>query len=170
MTPDGLEVGTLPKSDRAAVQIDVANAIALRGEKRLHLSPRAFAVLDYLVTRAGKLVKKDDLHKAVWRGAIVSDGALVVCIRELREALGDEARQPRYIETVHRRGYRFIGHLTEKSGPCPFDAAFCDAVDSIVIGRDSELATLFEYSRKASRGDPQMVFVAGDAGIGACLS
>ena len=69
MTPDGLEVGTLPKSDRAAVQVDAANAIALRGQKRLHLSPRAFAVLDYLVTRAGKLVKKDDLHKAVWRGA-----------------------------------------------------------------------------------------------------
>ena len=166
MTPDGLGVGTLPKADSAALRIDAANAIALRGEERLHISPRAFAVLDYLVKRSGKLVEKDELHRAVWRGAIVSDGALVVCIRELREALADDARQPRYIETVHRRGYRFIGALVEEYASRPFDAAIGSTVDGVVIGRDCELTTLCGYLDKASRGEPQMVFVAGDPGIG----
>ena len=154
------------KADVAQLQIDAANAIAMHGEERLRLSPRAFAVLDYLHKRAGKLVEKDELHRAVWRGAIVSDGALVVCIRELREALGDDARQPRYIETVHRRGYRFIGVLVEEYASRSREAAIGSTADDVVIGRDSELTTLYGYLDKASCGEPQVVFVAGDPGIG----
>lgn len=87
MRSDGLGLGAQPQADCVALRIDAANAIAERGEQRLRLSPRAFAVLDYLAKRAGRLVEKDELHRCVWRGAIVSDGALVVCIRELRTAV-----------------------------------------------------------------------------------
>ena len=54
---------------------------------------------------------KDELFAAVWSDTVVSDAALTSCIQELRQALHDHARKPRYIETVHRRGFRFIGKV-----------------------------------------------------------
>ena len=65
-------------------------------------------MLRYLVEQAGTLVTKDELLDAVWAGTVVSDTVLKSCIRELREALGDEVQTPQYIATVHRRGYRWI--------------------------------------------------------------
>ena len=96
--------GNLP-----AVRIEAANEWAWCGEQRLPLMPRAFAVLRHLVEHAGRLITKDELLATVWRDAIVSDAALASCIRDLRRALGDSSDAPRYIETVHRRGFRFIG-------------------------------------------------------------
>src|SRR5206468_3414950 len=69
---------------------------------------------------AGQLVSKEALLNAVWPQTYVSDVVLMVCIRELRRALGDDAKQPRYIETVHRRGYRFIAAATTQTDePAP---------------------------------------------------
>ena len=96
--------GNLP-----AVRIEAGNEWAWCGEQRLQLMPRAFAVLRHLVEHAGRLITKDELLATVWRDAIVSDAALASCIRDLRRALGDSSEAPRYIETVHRRGFRFIG-------------------------------------------------------------
>ena len=59
------------------------------------LTPKAFAVLDFLVTRPGQLVSKDQLLAALWPDVTVSEGALTVCIREIRQILGDDARHPR---------------------------------------------------------------------------
>ncbi len=81
----------------------------LRGNrKQARLTPRAAAVLTMLAERAEKLVSKQELFERVWGGLAVSDDALTSCIQELRQALGDDARAPRYIETRHRRGYRLI--------------------------------------------------------------
>src|SRR5262245_18832930 len=81
----------------------------VRNGAALHkLTPKAVAVLQYLVDHAGQLVTKETLLQAVWPDTIVSDAALTVCIRELRQALHDNAKASQYIETVHRRGYRFI--------------------------------------------------------------
>src|SRR4029453_15556622 len=65
--------------------------------------------LGHRMGRAGRLVTKDELLTTLWRDAIVSDAALASCIRDLRKALRDTSQAPRYIETVHRRGFRFIG-------------------------------------------------------------
>jgi pimeloyl-ACP methyl ester carboxylesterase/DNA-binding winged helix-turn-helix (wHTH) protein len=75
------------------------------------LTPKALTLLEYLAARPGRLVKKDELLDAVWPGVFVADGALKVCIREIRRALGDDAHAPRFIETAHRRGYRFIAQV-----------------------------------------------------------
>ena len=75
------------------------------------LTPKAFAVLLHLVTHAGRLVTKEDLFEVVWPGVFVGDAALKVAIREVRRALGDDPRTPRFIETAHRRGYRFIARV-----------------------------------------------------------
>ena len=66
------------------------------------------SLLSFLAARPGEVVTKDELFGAVWPETTVGDAALVTCIQELRKALRDDARRPRYIETLHRRGYRFI--------------------------------------------------------------
>lgn len=76
-----------------------------RHDERLSLTPKAFAVLRQLVDHAGQLVTRDRLFEANWPGAYVSEDALSVCIRELRQTLGDSARAPQYIETVRGRGW-----------------------------------------------------------------
>src|SRR5438876_1114635 len=95
--------------DLPAVRIEPENEWAWCGEQRLLLSPRTFAVLRHLVQHPNRLIMREDLLASVWRDTIVSDAALATCIRDLRKALGDSSGAPRYIQTVHRRGFRFIG-------------------------------------------------------------
>jgi len=84
-----------------------------RGLQELSLTPKAAAVLRALLEHAGDLVPKQTLFAAVWRDTVVSDDALVACVQELRRAFADDSRQPRFIETRHRRGYRFLPHVTQ---------------------------------------------------------
>jgi TolB-like protein/cytochrome c-type biogenesis protein CcmH/NrfG len=81
----------------------------MSGAREVHLTPKARALLSFLAERPGEVVTKEELFAAVWPETTVGDAALVTCIQELRKALRDDARKPRYIETLHRRGYRFIG-------------------------------------------------------------
>jgi adenylate cyclase len=83
-----------------------------RGPQEVSLTPKAAAVLGALLDRAGELVPKQILFESVWRDTIVSDDALVACVQELRRVLADDCRQPRFIETRHRRGYRFLRPVT----------------------------------------------------------
>jgi class 3 adenylate cyclase len=89
------------------------------GPERCTLTAKAEAVLRYLVARPGRLVRKADLLAAVWSDVHVSDWVLTTCIREIRHVLGDVARVPRYIATVHRQGYRFIAPVTVVPTPPP---------------------------------------------------
>jgi DNA-binding winged helix-turn-helix (wHTH) protein len=70
-----------------------------------------------LVTHAGEPVSKERLFASVWNGVAVSDDALTSCVQELRRALDDDPRQPRFIETRHRRGYRFVASLETGTAP-----------------------------------------------------
>ena len=90
-------------------RLDVENERLWRGREQIILRPKSFAVLRYLVAQPRQLVTRDEILEAVWRGIAVTDAVLTVCIGEIRQALGDDRHRPRYIETVHRRGYRFIG-------------------------------------------------------------
>ena len=80
------------------------------------LAPKAFAVLQCLLENAGRLVSKKELFDRVWPGVFVGDAVLKVTIREIRKALGDDTRHPLYIETAHRRGYRFVHAVEERMG------------------------------------------------------
>jgi len=93
-------------------RFDVATGRLWTGAKEIRLTPKASAVLKQLVIHAGTPVSKDDLFASVWEGTIVTDDALTSCIQELRRALEDDAKQPRFIETRHRRGYRFVAPLS----------------------------------------------------------
>src|SRR5215831_10498027 len=92
-----------------AIRIETETGWAWRGDQRLDLTPKAFAVLRHLIERPEHLITKDELLSAAWGGTVVSEAALTSCIRDLRRALDDSSREPRYIATVHRRGFRFIG-------------------------------------------------------------
>ena len=83
------------------------------GKREVKLTPKASAVLRALVTHAGQPVRKEELFASVWSGTVVSDDALTSCIQELRRALADNAKQPRFIETRHRRGYQFVARVSE---------------------------------------------------------
>src|SRR5215213_80709 len=91
-----------------ACALNRASAQLTREGHVVPLTPKAYDVLRYLVEHAGRLVTKQELLDAGWPDVFVGDAALKVCIREIRKALADEAQSPRYIETAHRRGYRFI--------------------------------------------------------------
>jgi Tol biopolymer transport system component/DNA-binding winged helix-turn-helix (wHTH) protein len=84
-----------------------------RGGRDLGLEPKAVDVLCHLTERPGELVTKQELIAAVWKGTAVTDNALTRVIAQLRKALGDEARDARYIETIPTRGYRFIAALDD---------------------------------------------------------
>ncbi len=80
------------------------------------LTPKSLALLEYLAARSGRLITKQELLDAIWPGVYVADGALKVCVREIRRALDDDARAPRFVETAHRRGYRFIAPVRRVPG------------------------------------------------------
>jgi DNA-binding winged helix-turn-helix (wHTH) protein len=97
--------------------LDLGNECLWRGERALALTPKAFAVLRSLVERAGYLVSKEELLSTVWSETVVSDAVLKVCVGEIRKILGDDSKAPRFIETAHRRGYRFIAPITTAAQP-----------------------------------------------------
>ena len=100
-------------------RLDPDNACLWRGVQAIALTPKAFDVLHYLVTHPDRLVSKDTLLDAVWPETAISDTVVRIAIGELRRALGDTAQAPRFIATVHRRGYRFLAPVTVTDVPEP---------------------------------------------------
>src|SRR5262249_44826313 len=98
-------------------RLDLRDERLWRGHEATPLSPKTFAVLCCLVTHAGQLVTKEALFEAVWPARVVSESILTVAMRTLRRVLGDQARTPRFIETVHGRGYRFIAPVSATISP-----------------------------------------------------
>ncbi|HUR22156.1 MAG TPA: winged helix-turn-helix domain-containing protein [Vicinamibacterales bacterium] len=88
----------------------------LRGQE-VRLTPKAAGVLQVLLSNAGSPVSKADLFSSVWPDVAVTDDALTTCIQELRRLLGDDAKRPQFIETRHRRGYRFIAPVSREHAP-----------------------------------------------------
>jgi tetratricopeptide (TPR) repeat protein len=124
--------------------------------------------------QAGQLVTKEALLEAVWPETVVSESVLQVAIRQLRQVLGDQARTPRFIETVHGRGYRFIAPvraLTSPEGPTVLEAP--RAVPSPrfrrprhFVGRETALAQMRQWWTTAQQGTRQVGVIAGEPGIG----
>jgi len=136
------------------------------GRREVSLTPRAAAVLAALIARAGELVTRQELFDRVWGDTVVSDAALSACIKELRGALADDARRPRFIETRHRRGYRFAARVEPAASPAPHGTPVRPEPAPLVVGRERELAELRACLQEAVGGTRQIVFVTGEPGIG----
>jgi DNA-binding winged helix-turn-helix (wHTH) protein/tetratricopeptide (TPR) repeat protein len=154
-------------------EFDEANARLTRDGEPVALAPKAFDVLGALLRQPGQLVTKDALLDAVWGHRHVSDSVLKTTVSELRGALGDDARSPRYVETASRRGYRFIGAASDTGAsaarapalPPPSVPAAAPGGPPI-IGRDAALARLRQSWDEAAAGRRRICCVAGEAGIG----
>src|SRR5262245_25165539 len=158
--------------------LDLTNECLWRGSKEIRLRPKAFAVLDYLLGRPGRLVTKKEVLDAVWPETFVGEGVLKVAIRQIREALQDDPTSPRFIETAHRRGYRFIGQIAarddfpengsheEARAPALRTPKRTMKSPSAVVGRERALALLREWLGRMLAGQRQIVFVTGEVGIG----
>ena len=88
--------------------LDPINQQVRQGDQVLPLRPKLFAVLQYLVEHAGRLVTREEILGEIWPNTYLSEAVLRGYIRDLRTVLGDTAEAPRFIETVPRRGYRFL--------------------------------------------------------------
>jgi DNA-binding winged helix-turn-helix (wHTH) protein/tetratricopeptide (TPR) repeat protein len=133
-------------------------------EERILLTPKAFAVLRYLVEHAGQLVTHEALLEAVWAGSVVEPQAVKRNILEVRSALGDRPKRPFFIETLPRRGYRFIAPVGKHIAFSPSVAV--RAAHGTLVGRDRALEELYESLQHAAQGERQAVFITGEAGIG----
>lgn len=93
--------------------IDLEQRVLLRGTQPVPLTPKVFDTLLALVEQHGRIVGKDELMERLWPDSFVEDSNLIFNVQQLRKALGDNARNPVYIETIARRGYRFIAEVEE---------------------------------------------------------
>jgi DNA-binding winged helix-turn-helix (wHTH) protein/predicted ATPase len=155
-------------------RLDLHDERLWRGQEVIHLHPKTFAVLCCLATQAGQLVTKDALLAAVWPETVISESVLTVAIRELRRVLGDQARAPRFIETVHGRGYRFIAPVsaTTSAEEDRLEEAARHSQPPLFscprpfVGRDAELAHLAQWWTAVQQGQRQIGFIVGEPGIG----
>jgi DNA-binding winged helix-turn-helix (wHTH) protein/tetratricopeptide (TPR) repeat protein len=149
-------------------ELDEANAWLLCNGKAVALAPTPFNLLCALARQPGTLLTKDALLDTVWGHQFVSESVLKTAISDLRTALGDNPREPRFIETVSRRGYRFIAvpaappaaqslAVTVAAGPQPSPS---------FIGRADAIARLQQAWDQARSGKRAVVWVAGEPGIG----
>jgi serine/threonine-protein kinase len=97
--------------DFGPFRFDRANRLLSRDGVELPLPPRVLGVLEHLVARPGSIVSKQALMDAVWKDAYVTETSLTEAVSQLRQTLGDDPQQPAYVQTVHRRGYRFVAPI-----------------------------------------------------------
>ena len=157
-------------------ELDEANARLLRGGVALALSPTPFKLLCALARRPGALLTKHALLDEVWGHRFVSDSVLKGAISDVRTVLGDDAQQPRFIETAPRRGYRFIAADSSPSPvptrpvggsvPTPESRPSTEPTQSSFVGRIRESESLKRAWDRASRGNRVVLWIAGEPGIG----
>jgi DNA-binding winged helix-turn-helix (wHTH) protein len=131
-------------------RLEPQNGVLWRNKRRIKLTRKSFQVLCCLAQQPGQLLTKAELFRKVWPQIVVSDAALTRCIREIRRTLKEDARAPRYVETVHGQGFRFLPAITTSS-PVPsskFQVSSSDTQDlglstqhSLLAGREAELTT-----------------------------
>jgi predicted ATPase/DNA-binding winged helix-turn-helix (wHTH) protein len=163
----------------ANFRLDISNACVWRDNTQLSLSPKPFAVLQYLVEHPGRLVTHDELLDALWPDTYVQPQVLRTYVLDLRKLLGDDAGDPRFIQTVPKRGYYFVARVEDcgDAGHAPIERVDRTAEGAQsssargpalveIVGRESELERLGALLEGISNGQRQIVFVTGESGIG----
>src|SRR5271157_1147918 len=133
-------------------------------DQRVLLTPKAFAVLRYLVEHAGRLVTQDELLQAIWPDTFIQPEVLKYQIADIRSVLGDHPKNPLFIETLPRRGYRFVATVRDsRNAESPTSTG---TAPGRLVGREPELHELRTCFEQALRGQRQMIFITGEPGIG----
>src|SRR5262245_1284375 len=138
--------------------LDDAQGRLWQGAQAIPLRPQSLALLRYLVAHPGRLVTKTELRQHVWAGTHVTDTVLRVSVHEIRQALGDVATAPRYLETVGRQGYRFLLDDAPEGAP--------PLTPGPLVGRQADVEAVEQCFQRAAHGTRQLVLLSGEAGIG----
>jgi DNA-binding winged helix-turn-helix (wHTH) protein len=148
-------------------RLDTANQSLWRGDTRVPLMPKPFAVLQHLVDRAGQLVTQDQLLEAIWPDTFVQPEVLRRYILEVRRALDDQAGSPRFVQTFPKRGYQFIAEVIDHSADKHIGHSDDGRAEAgKLVGRARALADLRGYFAQALAGRRHVIFVVGESGIG----
>jgi DNA-binding response OmpR family regulator len=139
-------VAPLPVLSIGEYVLDESNARLTRGGEPLDLPPKAFSVLCVLVRNSQRLVTKDELLDTVWGHRHVSESVLKTTINQLRTLLGDDPRAPQYIETLNRRGYRFVAQVATVSTvrPRPPEPSAGTPPTILAVDDEPELLSMVE--------------------------
>ena len=143
-----------------------------RAGQAVPLTPRAFELLGLLLESRPRVLGKNDLRDRLWPDSFVSDTSLAKLVTELRQAIGDDARDPRFIRTVHRHGYAWSGEgvdgdgstgttAPEERSPYPGLRSFTSAEAGMFFGRDAEAEALWQKLRRQT-----LLAVIGPSGAG----
>ena len=100
-------------------RLDLSDGLLTRNGEEVRLPPRALTILQHLVERAGRIVSKQSLMDVAWKDAHVSETSLTEAVGLIRQALGDDPQKPEFVQTVHRRGYRFIAAISTEPAAIP---------------------------------------------------
>jgi predicted ATPase/DNA-binding winged helix-turn-helix (wHTH) protein len=158
--------------------LDTSNQCLWRNGAQISLPPKPFAVLRYLVENPGRLITHDELLDALWPETYVQPQVLRTYMLDLRKVLEDDAGQPRFIQTLPKRGYCFVAPVTDWAGPARagmerrgMESARLatmahDSLATGIVAREEELARLKEQVGLSASGQRRVVFVTGEAGIG----
>jgi predicted ATPase len=145
----------------ACFQLDTQNECLWQDGARVALTPKPFAVLRYLVENPQRLVTHDELLDKVWPNTYVQPQVLRTYVQELRKLLGDDAENPRFIQTIRNRGYWFTPQVEDGSAG---EAGVSQP--SEIVGRRDEFDKMNGVLRQVTQGERQVVFITGEAGIG----
>ncbi|MFZ0662335.1 MAG: AAA family ATPase [Acidobacteriaceae bacterium] len=144
-------------------RLDSPNECLWHGDQRLSLTPRPFAVLRYLVDNPQRLVTHDELLDALWPETFVQPQVLRTYVLELRKLLGDDPTRPKFIETVPKRGYRFVAPVTSQEVASQSPSG---VNHPILVGRSAELSLLDDRFASARKAERPTLFLTGQPGIG----
>ena len=154
-------------------ELDRERRQLLRSGQPVPLEPKVYELLSLLVERRPKALSRAQIRDVVWPGVFVSESTLGVAVNAIRQALGDDARQPRFIRTVHGFGYAFCGEVGaeayvreasrvgDEPRPYPGLFAFTEADAAHFFGREAEVAALWEKIRRQ-----KLLALIGPSGVG----
>src|SRR5688500_2728605 len=156
-----------------AYVLDLESRLLLRGDTVVHLSPKAFDLLSILVSQRPKALSKNDLQERLWPGTFVVEKNLANLVGEIREAIGDDPSDPRFIRTVHRFGYAFRDPAARPDADTParpgvarsFRLKWVNGRATLeegehLVGRDPD-AEIFLNQAGVSRRHARVVIAAG---------
>jgi predicted ATPase/DNA-binding winged helix-turn-helix (wHTH) protein len=159
--------------------LDEQNECLWHNGAQIMLPPRAFAVLRYLVENPGRLVSHDELLDKLWPETYVQPQVLRTYVLELRKLLNDDARQPRFIRSLPKRGYVFVAAVAESGNGRPAITASAETVRNgtaaavdrepavrELVGREKELSALRDCMERLAGRTRQIVLISGDVGMG----
>ena len=126
-----------------AFEVNADSGELFKQGKRVRLQEQPFRLLVVLLENAGQVVTREDLKTLIWEGTtfVDFDSSLRVAVRKLRDALGDDAENPRYVETIPKRGYRFLGPVVRPAA----NKNHAEEINAAVVDRSARAASSYKW-------------------------